>query len=301
MVKIKKIVSHVSPRHMDDFLAISFLKSKFPNADVEFIHPQRVPVEYIDDPEICLVDVGGKFDPFLKNYDHHQRLSLKSSFLLVLINEFENRSLVKKVIQKEAVRFIDLTDRYGVKRASEMTGVPLNMDEDRMRKEILLIDLSKWGELIGKIAIETLLIYNKYNKYSDWIRNFYKSLDEKNLLDEPRKILAREETLYQEKLAKVQVIQKNNLKILISSESFAPNHFRVFNETGADLIIEKNSMNREHTSIIKNTVSTKTARINLIKVFEMYPKIFIHPNGFIAVIDIPFEKVDVEKILKLLD
>ena len=297
MVKIKKIVSHVSPRHMDDFLAISFLKSKFPNADVEFIHPQRVPVEYIDNPELCLVDVGGKYDPMFKNYDHHQSLSLKSSFLLVLINEFENRSLVKKVIQKEAVRFIDLTDRYGVKKASEIVGVPLDAEEDRMRKEILLIDLSKWGELIGKIAIETLLIYNKY---SDWIRNFYKSLDEKNLLDEPRKILAREETLYQEKLAKVQVIQKNNLKILISSESFAPNHFRVFNETGADLIIEKNSMNREHTSIIKNTVSTKTARINLIKVFEMYPKIFIHPNGFIAVVNVPIDQIDIEKTLQVL-
>ena len=295
---IKKIVSHVSPRHMDDFIAISFLKSKFPNADVEFIHPQKVSYDYIIDPEICLVDVGGNFLPEFKNYDHHQNLHLKASFILVLIHEFQDKSLIKKIIEKESVRFIDLTDRYGVKRASEMTGVPLNMDEDRMRKEILLIDLSKWGELIGKIAIETLLIYNKY---SDWIRNFYKSLDEKNLLDEPRAILAREEALYQEKLAKVQVIQKNNLKILISSESFAPNHFRVFNETGADLIIEKNSMNREHTSIIKNTVSTKTARINLIKVFEMYPKIFIHPNGFIAVIDIPFEKVDVEKILKLLD
>jgi len=298
---VKKIVSHLNPRHFDDFLGIAFLKTKYPQAELEFVHPQRVPVEYIDDPEICLVDVGGKFDPFLKNYDHHQRLSLKSSFLLVLINEFENRSLVKKVIQKEAVRFIDLTDRYGVKKASEIVGVPLDAEEDRMRKEILLIDLSKWGELIGKIAIETLLIYNKYNKYSDWIKNFYQRLEEKGLLNEPRAILAREETLYQEKLAKVQVIQKNNLKILISSESFAPNHFRVFNETGADLLIERNSMNKEHTSIIKNTSSPKTAQIALAKIFNLYPKIFIHPNGFIAVIDIPFEKVDVEKILKLLD
>ena len=295
---VKKIVSHLNPRHFDDFLGIAFLKTKYPQAELEFVHPQKVSYDYIINPEICLVDVGGKFDPFLKNYDHHQRLSLKSSFLLVLINEFENRSLVKKVIQKEAVRFIDLTDRYGVKKASEIVGVPLDAEEDRMRKEILLIDLSKWGELIGKIAIETLLIYNKY---SDWIRNFYKHLDEKNLLDEPKAILAREEALYQEKLSKVQVLQKNDLKILVSYESFAPNHFRLFNETGADLLIERNSMNKEHTSIIKNTSSPKTAQIALAKIFNLYPKIFIHPNGFIAVIDIPFEKVDVEKILKLLD
>jgi len=295
---VKKIVSHLNPRHFDDFLGIAFLKTKYPQAELEFVHPQKVSYDYIINPETCLVDVGGKFDPFLKNYDHHQRLSLKSSFLLVLINEFENRSLVKKVIQKEAVRFIDLTDRYGVKKASEIVGVPLDAEEDKMRKEILLVDITKYGEAIGRIALEFFLVYNKY---SDWIRNFYKSLDEKNFLDEPRAILAREEALYQEKLSKVQVLQKNDLKILVSYESFAPNHFRLFNETGADLLIERNSMNKEHTSIIKNTSSPKTAQIALAKIFNLYPKVFIHQNGFIAVIDIPFEKVDVEKILKLLD
>jgi uncharacterized UPF0160 family protein len=293
---VKKIVSHLNPRHMDDFLGIAFLKVKYPKAEIEYVHPQRVPAEYISDPEICLVDVGGKFDPEYKNYDHHQRLSLKSSFFLVLIYEFE-KSFVKKLAEKEAVRFIDLTDRYGVKKASELLNVPLNSDEDRMRKEILLVDLLKWAEVVGKIAMETLLVYDKY---SDWIRAFHQRLDEKGLLDEPRTILAREEALYQEKLSKVQVIKRNNLKILVSSESLAPNHFRVFNELGADLIIERNSMNKEHTSVIKNTTSQKIKNIDLVKVFSIYHKIFFHANGFIAVIDCPFEKVDIEKILKTL-
>jgi hypothetical protein len=256
-----------------------------------------VPYEYLADPEICLVDVGGKFDPSCKNYDHHQNLNLRASFVLVLIHEFSNPALVKKITEKEVVKFIDLTDRYGVKKASELTGVPLNTDEDRMRKEILLVDLSKWGELIGKIALDTFLIYDKY---SDWIKYFYQRLDEKDLLNEPRVILAREEAVYQERLSKAQILEKNNLKILISEESFAPNHFRLFNETGADLVIERNSMNRQHTSIIKNTASSKTKNINLSKVFSIYPKIFIHQNGFIAVVDIPFEQVDIEKILKIL-
>jgi uncharacterized UPF0160 family protein len=296
---IKKVVSHVPPRHMDDFLGIAFLKTKYPQAEIEYVHPQKVPYDYFINPEICLVDVGGKFDPSCKNYDHHQNINLRACFLLVLIHEFENHSLVKKIAEKEAVKFIDLTDRYGVKKASELTGVPLNTEEDKMRKEILLIDLSKWGEVIGKIALDTFLVYDKY---SDWIRTFYQRLDEKGLLDESRAILAREEALYQEKLSKVQVLQRKDLKILISEESFAPNHFRLFNETGADLIIERNSMNRQHTSVIKNTASLKTKNIDLSKVFNVYSKIFIHPNGFISVIDIPFEKVDIEKILKnLLD
>jgi hypothetical protein len=293
---MQKVVSHLNPRHMDDFLAIAFLKSKHPKAEIEYVHPQKVPYDYFINPEICLVDVGGKFDPSCKNYDHHQNINLRASFVLVLIHEFENRSLVKKITEKEAVRFIDLTDRYGVKRASELTGVQLNTDEDRMRKEILLIDLSKWGELVGKIVLDTFLVYDKY---SDWIRTFYQRLDEKGLLDESRTILVREEALYQEKLSKVQIIEKNDLKILISEESFAPNHFRLFNETGVDLIIEKNAMNEKHTSVIKNTASLKTKNIDLSKVFNVYSKIFIHPNGFISVIDVPFEKVDIEKILQI--
>jgi hypothetical protein len=294
---VKKIVSHVSPRHFDDFLAIAFLKTKYPQAEIEYIHPQRVPSEYLDSSKICLVDVGGKFSPEYKNYDHHQNLNLRASFILVLIHEFTEKTLVKKITESQAVRFIDLTDRFGVKKASEVVGVPLNTEEDKMRKEILLIDLMKWGEIVGKIAIETLLVYDKY---SDWIKVFHQMLDEKGLLDEPRTILAREEALFREKLSKVQIIQKDNLKILISDESLAPNHFRLFNETGADLVIEKNSMNSKHLSIIKNTSSSKTAHLDLSKVFSIYSKIFFHANGFIAVLDIPFEKADIEKILEIL-
>ena len=294
---VKKIVSHVAPRHFDDFLAIAFLKAKYPKAELEFIHPQKVPYEYISSPEICLVDVGGKFSPEYKNYDHHQRNTLYSSFMLVLIHEFADKVLVKKITQTQAIRFIDLTDRYGVKRASELTGVSLNAEEDRMRKEMLLIDLMKWGEVIGKIALDNFLVYDKY---SDWIRNFYQKLDEKGFLDEPRAKIAQEEALYQEKLAKVKILQRKDLKILISNESLAPNHFRVFNELGVDLIIEKNSMNKEHTSVIKNTSSLKTAQIDLSKIFDIYPKIFIHQNGFIAVVNISIEQIDIEKILEVL-
>jgi hypothetical protein len=215
----------------------------------------------------------------------------------VLIHEFTEKTLVKKITESQAVRFIDLTDRFGVKKASELTGVPLNSEEDRMRKEILLIDLSKYGQIVGEIALETL---STFDKYSDWLRNFYQRLDKKGFLDEPRAILAREEALYQAKLAKAKIIQRKDLKILISNESLAPNHFRVFNETGADLVIERNAMNVQHVSVIKNTSSSKTKDIDLAKVFDLYPKVFIHPNGFIAVVGVPFENVDIEKILKIL-
>jgi hypothetical protein len=273
---------------MDDFLGIALLKTIYPKAELEFVHPQRVPAEYVASPNICLVDIGGKFEPSLKNYDHHQSEIIPSSFVLVLKHELE---VSEDLLNKQAIQFIDLTDRYGVKKASEICQVPLNPEEDQMRKEILLINLSKYGQIVGEIVLETL----SFDKYSDWIRTFHKKLDEKGLLDEPRTELARQEALFQEKLAKATLIERQDIKILISHESLAPNHFRCFNELNVDIIIEKNSMNPAHTSIIKNT--SKTNHIDLSKVFDIYSKVFFHSNGFIAVVDTPIELIDLEKII----
>jgi hypothetical protein len=40
--------------------------------------------------------------------------------------------------------------------------------------------------------------------------------------------------------------------------------------------------------------------MDLSKVFEVYSRVFLHPNGFLAVFGAPFEEVDKERILKIL-
>ena len=290
-----KIISHLNPRHMDDFLAIAILKTKYTDAEIDFVHPQSVPNSYLEDPEIILVDVGGNYNPQLKNYDHHQDLNLPSSIVLVLKDEFEGILNLTKILSSQTINFIDTTDRFGVKQASEIAGVPLNKEEDKMRKEILLIDLKKHALEVGKIYLETIEIV----KYSEWLNTFYKKLDDAKLLDEPREILKKEEESFYDKLSKSRAIKIKNLNVLISTESLAPFHNKAF-DLGTDIIIEKNSMNPQHTSIIKNTNSPKTKSIDLAKVFNLYPKVFIHQNGFIAVIEAEISTVDYAKIIELL-
>jgi len=58
-------------------------------------------------------------------------------------------------------------------------------------------------------------------------------------------------------------------------------------------------MERRHTSVIKNTSSENAGRIDVSKVFEVYPRVFFHKGGFIAVIGVPFEEVDKEMVLEL--
>jgi len=290
-----KIISHLNPRHMDDFLSIAILKTKYPDAEIDFVHPQSVPDSFVKDPEIILVDVGGNYNQQLKNYDHHQDLNLPSSIVLVLKDEFEGILNLTKILSSQTINFIDTTDRFGVKEASEVAGVPLNSGEDKMRKEILLIDLKKHALEVGKIYLETIEIV----KYSEWLNTFYKKLDDAKLLDEPRKIIKKEEEAFYDKLSKSRAIKIKNLNVLISGESLAPFHNKAF-DLGTDIIIEKNSMNPQHTSIIKNTNSQKTKGIDLAKVFNLYPKVFLHPNGFIAVIGASIHEIEPAKIIELL-
>lgn len=65
---IQLIVTHPGGAHKDDFLACSLLA-----------HLHGVPIERrdpsdsdLDNPTICVVDCGGRHDPDLNNFDHHQ-------------------------------------------------------------------------------------------------------------------------------------------------------------------------------------------------------------------------------------
>jgi len=65
---IRYILTHPGSAHKDDFLACSVL------ADVHQVAiVRREPTEQeLDAPDVCVVDVGGRHEPELNNFDHHQ-------------------------------------------------------------------------------------------------------------------------------------------------------------------------------------------------------------------------------------
>jgi len=65
---IKSIVTHPGGAHKDDYLACSLLISKY-GAPVYRREPTQ---EDLNDPEVCVVDVGGEHDEARSNFDHHQ-------------------------------------------------------------------------------------------------------------------------------------------------------------------------------------------------------------------------------------
>jgi hypothetical protein len=164
-----------------------------------------------------------------------------------------------------------------------------------MRREILLIDLNEYGVQVGEVMWDNLLI----DDYSLWIRKVYTELEERGLLQEPRRRIREEEERYREKVGKVEVREYGDVRVAFSAESLAPYHYRFFQESGVDLLIERNAMSGEHTSVIKNTSSDKVKDVDLSKVFEEYPKVFLHQGGFIAVVGVPYEGIDKERVVRL--
>lgn len=65
---MKYILTHPGGAHKDDFLACSVLLAKHPVSIV-----RRDPTaEELGDPEVAVVDVGGRHEPACCNFDHHQ-------------------------------------------------------------------------------------------------------------------------------------------------------------------------------------------------------------------------------------
>ena len=74
-MKTGKIVTHNGQAHFDEFLAISLIIAR--HEDTHFHIERRDPkVEELENPEIWVIDIGDRFEPPLKNFDHHQDLEV---------------------------------------------------------------------------------------------------------------------------------------------------------------------------------------------------------------------------------
>lgn len=66
----KYIITHPGQAHRDEFLSIAVAFSIHGEMSVYRREPTS---EELNDPEVLVLDVGGKHEPELSNFDHHQR------------------------------------------------------------------------------------------------------------------------------------------------------------------------------------------------------------------------------------
>ncbi|MEM4591831.1 MAG: MYG1 family protein [Sulfolobales archaeon] len=276
---MKKIVSHLAPRHMDDWLAISLLSYLYPDAQREYVHPQKVPQEYLQDPQVAVVDVGSSYDTGKNNYDHHHDLNLECSLSLVV------KKFFPELYPSEVLRAIDITDRFGVKKAVEEGLVSFDKEVDEKRKIILMTEPEAEA---GRVAYK-LLSYAKEVRldHNSFISMLYESMKVLGLTQKAEEELRRQKEEFERKVSKVMWKDIEGFKVAISYESLAPYHADFFSQTQADILIEQNSMNKEHTSIIVNTNKAhKDKSIELAdRLVDGQEIVFRHATGFIRVIN----------------
>lgn len=68
---MKFIVTHGGAAHEDDFLSCCAMLARYPLCK-KILRLNNVPKEYLEDEEIIVLDIGMEYDPYLRNFDHHQ-------------------------------------------------------------------------------------------------------------------------------------------------------------------------------------------------------------------------------------
>ncbi len=113
-----KIITHNGHAHFDEFFALSLILAR--HEDTHFFIERRDPTEgELNDPNIWVIDIGHRYEPNLKNFDHHQDLNLPASF--VQVAEYLE---VKDVLEKSPWwAFKDKIDRRGGFKVASDLGI----------------------------------------------------------------------------------------------------------------------------------------------------------------------------------
>ncbi len=166
---IKRIVSHMPPGNLGSWLAICLLKALYPQAQIENIHPQEIPEEYLSRKDICLVDVGMRYEPEVNNFDHHQNSELSSSVILVLRHFYPQVDTSARFLQA-----IDTIDRFGFKTALQQGLVRGDKSTDEKRKVLLLTEITPQVALLVSQAVKFAAKMNA--SYESFIEFLYSLL-----------------------------------------------------------------------------------------------------------------------------
>lgn len=289
---IKKICTHPEPRHLDDFLAVSFLKTLFPEAEIEYVHPQKVPHEYVTSPEILLVDVGHRYEPERGNFDHHQSINVPCSLILVL-NSFSDDVSTSSPI----IKIIDYIDRFGFEKASKKFNLKRDEKLAEKLKIMLYADITKHFKEITRAFLRAV---EHASSYEEFILSMYTCLKSKGILDDAVLKFEREEREFEEKAKQVKILHANQLTVAVSFEPIREVH-KLFSRVPADILISPGIFDPEaQTAIIKNTSSPLGKIIDLKKLATRLPvkTDFVHHTGFLLVAGKPIQEIDIDEILR---
>ncbi len=112
-MKAQLIITHPGSAHFDDVTAVSLILTV--NAERLFRIERREPTQAeLDNPDVWVVDTGGRHEPGKRNFDHHQDKDCPAAFVLVA----EYLGLLETMSVLPWWQFKDSVDRIGPGKSS---------------------------------------------------------------------------------------------------------------------------------------------------------------------------------------
>ncbi len=103
-----RIITHAGTHHADEVLAIATIFEFVGQLPVE--RKNKIEIEDLENPEVLVLDIGGRFEPGKGNFDHHQNGDIHATNMLVL-NHFCNDDKLKVLLRKYLYSSVDAIDR----------------------------------------------------------------------------------------------------------------------------------------------------------------------------------------------
>ncbi|MFC1984854.1 MYG1 family protein [Chloroflexota bacterium] len=112
-MKAQLIITHSGSAHFDEVTAVSLILAVYAETEFRIERREPVPVD-LDDPDVWVVDIGGRHEPGKRNFDHHQDMDCPAAFVLVA----GYLGLLETMSVMPWWHFKDEVDRFGPVKSS---------------------------------------------------------------------------------------------------------------------------------------------------------------------------------------
>jgi hypothetical protein len=254
----KSIITHRGIAHIDDFLSVAVLLTKFKVETIQRV--ENIDEEKLNNTDYIIVDIGGRYNS-QRLFDHHQDLNLNCSLVLVLKDLFGYN--IDFLMNIPEIKYIDLQDRYGVKKAQELMNI-----------QNPIINLLEYS-LLRWFSKEIVISYSELDFLKEIGKQFLKYLDD--FKNEEKKIINSK-------------FYKNKYGTIL----FNPNttfNITILNKLLPDLIGVIHQSDRD-SNLINIVQINSNPYFQPAMITKILTPVFLHKTGFLAVIS----REDLDKI-----
>lgn len=167
VVSLQHIVTHPGQAHRDEFLACAFILAKCPSLRIFRREPELYELAV---PSVIVIDVGGRSEPELSNFDHHQlpRDAAPTCALHLVLDAMGLLDFAKEVLPW--LQFTAVLDSKGPNKAAEFLGMPRDRMIDSISpvEEYVLKEFSS-GHIIRPDDLAHTLCLNVGCMYTDYL------------------------------------------------------------------------------------------------------------------------------------